>query len=140
MKLLASDLLPEKIAGRLPIRCTSAAWGTTANGLAAWPAGFPGPSGPPGPLPGFLCRALLIAVVICSVGVGVVVVPLAVVPPAAVVGAVVVIACTVIVGWVRVVLIAVRVAGDNFSRVLTGLFQMIEASKDVSLFNSSSVE
>ena len=34
----------------------------------------------------------------------------------------------------------VRIAGDSFGRVPIGLFQMIEVSRDVSLFNSSSVE
>jgi len=37
-------------------------------------------------------------------------------------------------------LMTVRIAGDSFSRVLIGLFRMIEVSRDVSLFNSSSVE
>jgi len=54
--------------------------------------------------------------------------------------AVVVVACIVMVGWVVVVLMVVRIAGDSFGRVPIGLFWMIEASRDISLFNSSSVE
>jgi len=33
-----------------------------------------------------------------------------------------------------------RIAGDNFGRIPIGLFRIIEASRDFSLFNSSSVE
>jgi len=109
MKCSASAQLPEKMADRLPIRCTSAAWGTTASGLIPWAAGPPGPQGPqgppgppgsPGPLPGFLLRALLIAIVICWVGVAVVPVVVAVAGAAVVplVVAVVVVACIVMVG------------------------------------------
>jgi len=63
---------------------------------------------------------------------GVVVVPLVVV--------VVVAACTVMVGWVVVVLMVVKIVGINLGRVPIGLFQIIEASIEASLFNSSSVE
>ena len=70
---------------------------------------------------------------------GIAVVPL--VPLVAeVVVAAVVAACTVMVGWVVVVLMVVRMMGVNFGRVPIGLFRIIEASMDVSLFNSSSVE
>src|SRR6267142_4630799 len=103
MKCSASALFPEKTAGRLPIRRTSAACGTTASGLIPWPAGPAGPPGPPGPpglLPGFLLRALLIAVVIRWVGVAVVpvVVTVAGVAVVPLVVAVVVVACIVMVG------------------------------------------
>jgi len=54
--------------------------------------------------------------------------------------AVVIVACIVMVGWVVVVLMVVRIAGDSFGRVPIGLFRIIEVSRDVSLFNSSSVE
>src|SRR6266850_3554030 len=104
------------------------------------PAGPPGPPGPPGPLSRVLHKALLITTVIRCVGVVVVVVPLVVAPLVVVVGGVVVIACTVMVGCMRVVLIVVRMVGDSFGHVPTGLFRMIEASRDASLFNSSSVE
>ena len=52
------------------------------------------------------------------------------------------VACTVTVGWVVVVVVAmtVRIEGDNSGRVPIGLFWMIDASRVVSLFNSSSVE
>src|SRR6267142_1412854 len=110
MKCSASARLPEKTAGRLPIRRMSAAWGTTARGLTPWIPGPPGPPGPlgppgppglPGPLPGFLLNALLITEVIRWVGVRVLVVVVVVfagggVFPLAVVE--VVAACTVIVG------------------------------------------
>src|SRR6267142_1531959 len=119
MKCSASALFPEKTAGRLPIRRTSAACETTASGLIPWPAGPPGapgppgppgpvgPPGPPGPLPGFLLKALFITAVIHWVGVMALVVVVVVVAAAAVVPAVVaplvvavvVAACTVIVGW-----------------------------------------
>src|SRR6266850_3792188 len=151
MKCSASARFPKKMAGKLPIRRTSAAWGTTANGLIPWgagpsgppgPPGPPGAPGPPGPLPGFLLNALLIAVVIRWVAVkvlppvtaaaGVAAVPLVV--------AVVVAACTIMVGWVVVVLMTVRIVGVSLGQVPIGLFRIIEASKEVSLFNSSSVE
>src|SRR6267142_6327177 len=151
MKCLALARFPEKTAGRLPINRTSAAWGTTASGLIPWATGPPGPPGPPGPLgplPGFLLRALLMTLVIRWVGVRVlvpvvVVVAVAVVP--LVVGVVplvvaVVAACTVMVGWVVVVLIVVKIAGVNLGRVPIGLFRITEASMDVSLFSSSSVD
>src|SRR6266850_563763 len=136
MKCSASARFPEKMAGRLPIRRTSAACGTTANGL------IPLATGPPGPLPGYLLRALLITEVIRWVAVGlvlpvaaaagVVVVPLVV--------AAVVAACIVMVGWVVVVLMTVWIVGVNLGWVPIGLFRITEASKEVSLFSSSSVE
>jgi len=50
-------------------------------------------------------------------------------------------ACTVMVGWVvTVVVMTVRIEGDSSGHVPIGLFQMIDVSKDVSLFNSLSVE
>jgi len=76
-------------------------------------------------------RVRTIPVVVVIVAGGGVVLPVVVV---------VVAACTVIVGWVVVVLMTVRMVGDNFSRVPIGLFQIIEASIEASLFNSSSVE
>ena len=50
------------------------------------------------------------------------------------------VAWMVIVGWVRVVLIVVRIVGDNAGHRPIGLFQIIAASVEASLFNSSSVE
>jgi len=70
--------------------------------------------------------------------VAVAVVPLVVVVALLVVA--VVAACTVMVGWVVVVLMMVRIAGVSLGRVPIGLFRIIEASIDVSLFNSSSVD
>ena len=54
--------------------------------------------------------------------------------------AVVVATCTVMVGWVVVALMTVKIVGVNLGCVPTGLFRMIEASKEVSLISSSSVE
>ena len=71
--------------------------------------------------------------------VGVIVLPVvvALVEVLAAVGA----GCTVMVGWVVVVVVmTVRMEGDKSGHVPIGLFWMIDVLKDVSLFNSSSVE
>jgi len=78
-----------------------------------------------------IAGAAVVVVAVVPLVVVVVVVPLV---------AAVVAACTVMVGWVVVVLIMVRIAGVSLGRVPIGLFRITEASKDVSLFSSSSVD
>jgi len=102
-------------------------------GCSAGPPGALGPPRPPGPLPGFLCRALLMAFLIHCIG-SATIVPLVKVTFTV---------CTVIVGWVRVaVLIAmkVRIVGKSAGQMPIGLFQMIKVSKDISLLSLLSIE